>query len=181
MVRLFMDVDLAVPVKTIGRFVEATQNADVVIGSRSIEGAERSGEPLSRRIGGRVVGRVTKMILGLSVSDTQCGFKAFRAEAAERLLFEGAAGGRLRVRCGDPVPGAAMGDAGGGDAGHVELRRDEHRPPPPRSANAGGDCANTAAGDAVASCDVGARGVRGAATPGQLHSAKKIPLLLDSW
>ena len=85
-VRLFMDVDLAVPVKTIGRFVEATQNADVVIGSRSIEGAERSGEPLSRRIGGRVVGRITKMILGLSVSDTQCGFKAFRAEAAERLF-----------------------------------------------------------------------------------------------
>ena len=85
-VRLFMDVDLAVPVKTIGRFVEATQDADVVIGSRSIEGAERSGEPLSRRIGGRVVGRVTKMILGLSVSDTQCGFKAFRAEAAERLF-----------------------------------------------------------------------------------------------
>ena len=87
-VRLFMDVDLAVPVELIAPFVEATQNADVVIGSRSIEGAERSGEPLSRRIGGRVVGRATRLILGLSVSDTQCGFKAFRAEAAE-LLFDG--------------------------------------------------------------------------------------------
>ena len=87
-VRLFMDVDLAVPVEMIALFVEATQNADVVIGSRSIEGAERSGEPLSRRIGGRIVGRATRLILGLSVSDTQCGFKAFRAEAAE-LLFDG--------------------------------------------------------------------------------------------
>lgn len=85
-VRLFMDVDLAVPVETIAPFVEATQNADVVIGSRSMAGAERSGEPLSRRIGGRVVGRATRLILGLSVSDTQCGFKAFRAEAAERLF-----------------------------------------------------------------------------------------------
>ncbi|MCY4575667.1 MAG: glycosyltransferase family 2 protein [Chloroflexi bacterium] len=87
-VRLFMDVDLAVPVELIAPLVEATQNADVVIGSRSIEGAERSGEPLSRRIGGRIVGRATRLILGLSVSDTQCGFKAFRAEAAE-LLFDG--------------------------------------------------------------------------------------------
>ena len=87
-VRLFMDVDLAVPVELIALFVEATQNADAVIGSRSIEGAERSGEPLSRRIGGRIVGRVTRLILGLSVSDTQCGFKAFRAEAAE-VLFDG--------------------------------------------------------------------------------------------
>ena len=85
-VRLFMDVDLAVPVETMGPFVEATRNADVVIGSRSMAGAERSGEPLSRRIGGRVVGGVTRLMLGLSVSDTQCGFKAFRAAAAE-LLF----------------------------------------------------------------------------------------------
>ncbi len=85
-VRLFMDVDLAVPVETITPFVEATQNADVVIGSRSMVGAERSGEPLSRRLGGRVVGGATRLILGLSVTDTQCGFKAFRAEAAE-LLF----------------------------------------------------------------------------------------------
>lgn len=85
-VRLFMDVDLAVSVETIAPFVEAAQNADVVIGSRSMEGAKRSGEPLSRRLGGRVVGSATRRILGLSVSDTQCGFKAFRAEAAE-LLF----------------------------------------------------------------------------------------------
>ncbi len=85
-VRLFMDVDLAVPVRAIAPFVEATQNADVVIGSRSMAGAERSGEPVSRRIGGRVVGGATRLILGLSVTDTQCGFKAFRAEAAE-LLF----------------------------------------------------------------------------------------------
>ena len=87
-VRLFMDVDLAVPVELIATFVEASQNADAVIGSRSIEGAERSGEPLSRRVGGRIVGRATQLILGLTVSDTQCGFKAFRAEAVE-LLFDG--------------------------------------------------------------------------------------------
>ena len=63
-VRLFMDVDLAVPVETIAAFVEETENAPVVIGSRSIEGAERSGEPLSRRLGGRVVSRATRLILG---------------------------------------------------------------------------------------------------------------------
>ena len=87
-VRLFMDVDLAVPVETIAPFVEDTHEAPIVIGSRSIEGAKRSGEPLSRRLGGRVVSRATRLVLGLSVADTQCGFKAFRDYAAE-ILFAG--------------------------------------------------------------------------------------------
>ena len=87
-VRIFMDADLAVPVETIAQFVEDTQEAHVVIGSRSIPGAERSGEPLTRRVGGRVISRATRLILGLSTADTQCGFKAFRAGAAE-LLFSG--------------------------------------------------------------------------------------------
>ena len=85
-VRIFMDADLAVPIETIAPFVEETRHADVVIGSRSIPGAERSGEPLTRRIGGRVISRATRLILGLSTADTQCGFKAFTAHAAE-LLF----------------------------------------------------------------------------------------------
>ena len=87
-VRLFMDVDLAVPVETIAAFIKETENAPVVIGSRSMPGSERSGEPLSRRIGGKIISRATKLILGLSVADTQCGFKAFRDYAAE-ILFAG--------------------------------------------------------------------------------------------
>ena len=87
-VRLFMDVDLAVPLETIAAFVEETKNAHVVIGSRSMPGAKRSGEPLSRRIGGKIISRATRLILGLSTADTQCGFKAFRDYAAE-LLFAG--------------------------------------------------------------------------------------------
>ena len=87
-VRLFMDVDLAVPLETIAAFVEETKNAPVVIGSRSMPGSKRSGEPLTRRIGGKVISRATKLILGLSVADTQCGFKAFRDYAAE-ILFAG--------------------------------------------------------------------------------------------
>ena len=87
-VRLFMDVDLAVPLETIAAFVEETKNAHVVIGSRSMPGAKRSGEPLSRRIGGKVISRATRLILGLSTADTQCGFKAFRDYAAE-ILFAG--------------------------------------------------------------------------------------------
>ena len=87
-VRLFMDVDLAVPLETIAAFVEETENSPVVIGSRSMPGSERSGEPLTRRIGGKVISRATRLILGLSTADTQCGFKAFRDYAAE-ILFAG--------------------------------------------------------------------------------------------
>ena len=72
-VRLFMDVDLAVPVETIAAFVEETENAPVVIGSRSMPGSERSGEPLSRRIGGKVISRATRLILGLSLPIRNAG------------------------------------------------------------------------------------------------------------
>ncbi len=85
-VRLFMDVDLAVPLDTIAHFMEDIQEADVVMGSRSMPGAERSGEPITRRIGSRVISLATRTILGLKPHDTQCGFKAFRAQAAERLF-----------------------------------------------------------------------------------------------
>ena len=87
-VRIFMDADLSVPVETIAPFVEEAQHADVVIGSRDIPGAARHGEPTMRRISGRLFHIATRVILGLSAADTQCGFKAFKAHAAE-LLFAG--------------------------------------------------------------------------------------------
>jgi glycosyltransferase involved in cell wall biosynthesis len=85
-VRFFCDVDLAVPVETIAPFLKAIESADVVIASREAAGAHRIGEPRRRHLMGRVFNRAVRIIAGLPHTDTQCGFKAFRAEAAEALF-----------------------------------------------------------------------------------------------
>jgi dolichyl-phosphate beta-glucosyltransferase len=57
-----------------------------VVGSRAAEGAEVSGKSLSRRILSRGLRVVVSRGFGVSVSDTQCGFKLFTAEAAQKLF-----------------------------------------------------------------------------------------------
>ncbi|MBI4235950.1 MAG: glycosyltransferase family 2 protein [Chloroflexi bacterium] len=85
-VRLFSDVDLAVPPEFIGAFVEAACSADVVIASRELPGAQRVGEPRRRHLMGRVFNLVVRLMTGLPYGDTQCGFKALRAGAAQDLF-----------------------------------------------------------------------------------------------
>ena len=85
-VRLFSDVDLAVPPEFIERFVRATETAEVVIGSRDLEGSRRIGEPRRRRVMGRIFNASVRLLASLPYSDTQCGFKALRGETADRLF-----------------------------------------------------------------------------------------------
>jgi dolichyl-phosphate beta-glucosyltransferase len=62
--------------------------ADIAIGSRYAEGAKTDvKQPLYRVLWSRLANRVIQRSLVPGVRDTQCGFKAFTAEAA-RALFE---------------------------------------------------------------------------------------------
>ena len=85
-VRLFMDADRAVPLEAIEPFLEAMSSADVVIASREAPGARRIGEPPNRHLMGRVFNLAVRLMAGLPYRDTQCGFKAFRASAAQALF-----------------------------------------------------------------------------------------------
>jgi dolichyl-phosphate beta-glucosyltransferase len=49
-------------------------------------GARRVGEPIYRHLMGRVFNRVVQALAVPGVEDSQCGFKAFRADAA-RAVF----------------------------------------------------------------------------------------------
>lgn len=84
--RLFSDVDLAVPVESILPFIEAARRSEVVIGSRELPESSRIGEPLWRRINGRIFNLPARWLLRLPYGDTQCGFKAFQAGAAKMLF-----------------------------------------------------------------------------------------------
>lgn len=85
--RMMCDADLAMPVEWIAGFVEAMERGhDVIIGSRQIQGARRFDEPASRHLMGRLFNWCVRLVAVSNFQDTQCGFKCFSAEAAERLF-----------------------------------------------------------------------------------------------
>jgi dolichyl-phosphate beta-glucosyltransferase len=85
---LFADADGATPIEEEALLAEAIQRgADLAVGSRLLAaaGVERS-RSWARGLAGRLFAAVARRLLGLPVRDTQCGFKMFRAEAAQRLF-----------------------------------------------------------------------------------------------
>jgi glycosyltransferase involved in cell wall biosynthesis len=91
----FSDADLSVPIREIERLLSALESgADVAIGSREGPGAHRYGEPAYRHLMGRVYNLLYRSVLLPGVSDSQCGFKAFRTAVAhdlfQRMLVYGA-------------------------------------------------------------------------------------------
>ena len=84
---IFADADLSWSVDDLARFCQLVSDASpVVIGSREGVGARRVGEPSYRHLMGRVFNRVVQAVAVPGVEDSQCGFKAFRADAA-RAIF----------------------------------------------------------------------------------------------
>jgi glycosyltransferase involved in cell wall biosynthesis len=83
---VFMDADLATELSALPRGLEALRRADVVIGSRAAPGAVVTGRSKLRRTLHRTFGAHARRLAGVPASDPQCGFKAFRSEAA-KILF----------------------------------------------------------------------------------------------
>ena len=82
---LFTDMDQATPITELGALLPwFEQGYDVVFGSR---GTLRRGAPWWRQIMSRAQIILRGLIVNLSdVTDTQCGFKAFRGPAARRIF-----------------------------------------------------------------------------------------------
>lgn len=85
--RFMCDADLSMPVEEINRFLPpALQDFDIAIGSREAPGSVRYNEPQYRHLGGRAVNTMIRLLALPGLQDTQCGFKCFRAPAAEKLF-----------------------------------------------------------------------------------------------
>jgi dolichyl-phosphate beta-glucosyltransferase len=82
---LFTDMDQATPIGEIEALLPwLQQGCDVVFGSR---GSLRRGAPWWRRLMSRAMIILRGLMVNLpGVSDTQCGFKAFRSEAAREIF-----------------------------------------------------------------------------------------------
>lgn len=85
---LFSDADLSSPITEAQKLFDAiAQGADIAIGSRWLQvELQTEPQPLYRQAFGRIFNLVLRLILGLHFADTQCGFKAFRRDAAQRIF-----------------------------------------------------------------------------------------------
>jgi len=86
---IFTDSDLAYGTEVIGRAVEVMEKdaaIDVLVGSRNISKDGYEGYTLTRKLASKAYIKVLGIVGGLRLSDSQCGFKAFRGEAARRIF-----------------------------------------------------------------------------------------------
>jgi len=81
---LFTDMDQSTPISELGKLYPWYERGfDVVIGSR---GTAREGFAIIRQIGSAVFRGLRRMFLLPDISDTQCGFKSCRREAALQVF-----------------------------------------------------------------------------------------------
>lgn len=87
-IRLFADADGATPFEEYAKLAEAIQDgADVAFASRALpESVMQPPQPLPRRVLGRLGNLVIQATNLPGIHDTQCGFKAFTAKAAEAVF-----------------------------------------------------------------------------------------------
>ncbi len=88
-IRIFTDADLAYGtdvIKCIADRFESTPDADVIIGSRNLCRDGYKGYTWARKVASKAYIRILCLIGGVKVTDSQCGCKAYRAEAAERIF-----------------------------------------------------------------------------------------------
>lgn len=83
---IFMDGDLAYEFHHLAPMVEALQNHDVVIGSRSMAAQPDGGLPARRAFLGWGFNRLACWWFGLDYPDTQAGLKGFRRAAGQKLF-----------------------------------------------------------------------------------------------
>lgn len=88
---LFTDADLSAPIEELTKLLEIAigDGIDVVIGSRSLDRRyiEKHQSRL-RELGGIVFNLMVRLLLGLRLHDTQCGFKLFSQQRSRRIFEE---------------------------------------------------------------------------------------------
>ncbi|MFN3781668.1 MAG: polyprenol monophosphomannose synthase, partial [Candidatus Kapaibacteriota bacterium] len=83
-----MDADFSHNPEDLPRFLEAINDADLVIGSRYLTGVNVINWPLQRLILSYFANLYTRFITGMPVKDATGGFKCFRADALRQINLD---------------------------------------------------------------------------------------------
>ena len=85
---LFADADQSTPIEQFTALKSLIDEGfDVVVGSRSAEGADVANKSFLREVFSKGLNVLVRVVFRIPVADTQCGFKMFTREANE-LLFQ---------------------------------------------------------------------------------------------
>ena len=84
----FVDADEATSPEEYERLAGLIGEADGVIGSRFLKGAQISGRSFLRNIAGYKFHLIVKILFDLPYKDTQCGVKIFKTAALKKILPE---------------------------------------------------------------------------------------------
>lgn len=84
---LFTDADLSAPIEEAEKLFAALATHDVAIGSRAMDRRLiQVHQTWSREWAGIFFNRIVRVLLGLQIEDTQCGFKVFHRERSQ-IIF----------------------------------------------------------------------------------------------
>lgn len=84
---IFTDADLPYDLEAIHSILASLGgDYDLAIGSRHLDGSEVRDIPVLRYIAGQVFSFLVGILMFPGIHDTQCGFKGFRAEAANEIF-----------------------------------------------------------------------------------------------
>jgi dolichol-phosphate mannosyltransferase len=84
-----MDADFSHRPEDLPRLLAAARGADVVVGSRSVQGGRVENWSLLRRVISRGGSLYARLALGLTVRDCTSGFKCFRRDVLAKLNLDG--------------------------------------------------------------------------------------------
>lgn len=85
---LFTDADLSTPIEEVSRFLGFLEKGqDIVIGSRALPGAKiEIHQNCMREVMGKIFNVIARACTFQGIRDSQCGFKCFKREAAQKLF-----------------------------------------------------------------------------------------------
>ena len=84
---LFADADNSTPIEEVSKLLQKLEGEgyDVAVGSRAADGAEEGKKSFFRKVLSGGLRWIVKNIFRIGVKDTQCGFKMYTHEAAQKL------------------------------------------------------------------------------------------------
>lgn len=82
---IFIDGDMEIDLNTISKYVEALENADIVMATKWHPNSTVS-IPLSRRMLSRTFNVLVRILIGFSLKDTQVGLKVMKRSAVEKIF-----------------------------------------------------------------------------------------------
>jgi dolichol-phosphate mannosyltransferase len=83
-----MDADFSHDAKNLPRFIDATTDADLIVGSRYASGVNVINWPMSRLLLSWFANKYARWVTGLQLTDATGGFKCFRREVLAAMPFD---------------------------------------------------------------------------------------------